>query len=310
MCGTYKLKIAMSLNDRVLRYFIAIADHGSFTGAAEACGVVQSAISHQIRALEDYCGVKLFERDGKRARLTEAGEALLNGYARKIVGLIDRAELDLKRFGKGEMGRLRIGFQSAASRHTIVADALQALRDELPGVTLDLHAGTGLNMMKEIEDGRLDGAFMYADEHENLDRQLLDTDDWVVAMSASHDLAQRDSLHLHDLYNEPFIWLPREINPILHDRMLATCSAHQMAPRIVQYAFDEPMVLNLVAVGTGIAFVLKSLPPQLNANIVLRPVSDFSVPVELCFVTAFNASELTRNFQRLIAKRIDGRSVT
>lgn len=295
----------MPLNDRVLRYFIAIADHGSFTSAAEACGVVQSAISHQIRTLENDCGVKLFERDGKRARLTEAGEMLLETYARKIVGLLDRADLDLKRFGKGEIGRLRIGFQSAASRHGVVAGALQNLRDEFPGITLDLRASTGLTMIRDIADGRLDGAFMYADKYTDLHRQVIDMDDWVIAMPATHELARNDMLHLSDLVHEPFIWLPREINPALHDRMLATCSVRNMTPRIVQYAFDEPMVLNLVAVGTGIAFVLKSLSGNLNGNIVLRPVKDFSVPVELCFLSANKASPLVSHFRTLVAALIE-----
>lgn len=273
----------MSLHDRALRYFLAVARSGSFTRAAEECAVVQSAVSHQIRVIEQEFGVSLFVRDGRRATLTPAGEMLFD-YAQSVISLVDRASLDLRRFAQGDVGRLRIGFQSAAARQPVVAEALQRLRERYPQVALELSAGMGGAMIEAIAERRLDGAFMYADADVSLDRQIVCTDDWVLALPASHRLASRGSLRLQDLTDEPFIWLPRDVNPRLHDRMLAACASRHFTPRIAQEAFDEPMVLNLVAVGLGVAFVLDSLPPSANANIVLRRVADFSVPIDLCFL--------------------------
>jgi DNA-binding transcriptional LysR family regulator len=274
----------MPLTERALRYFLAVAHHGGFTRAAEESAVVQSAVSHQIRALEVEFDVELFRRDGRTVTLAPAGE-MLHDYAQSIVGLIDRATQDLNRFARGDLGRLRIGFQSAASRQPLVAEALHRFRDRNPRAGLELSAGTGLSMVAAIREGALDGAFMYAEPDVDMHRIVVDRDDWVLALPASHRLAKRTKLRLADLPEESFVWLPREVNPGLHDRMLARCADRQMVPKIAQEAFDEPMVLNLVAVGIGVAFVLDSLPAHLNANIVLRRVEDFSVPVDLCFVT-------------------------
>ena len=73
------------------------------------------------------------------------------------------------------------------------------------------------------------------------------------------------------------------MTPILYDRIFAACAAGGLTPNVVQEAFEESMVLNLVAVGLGIAFVLDSLPRELNGNVVLKHVTDFDVPTDLCF---------------------------
>lgn len=291
----------MPLSERALRYFLAVAQQGSFTRAAEASAVVQSAISHQMRAIEQEYGVALFRRDGRGVTLTAAGEMLLD-YAQSVVGLIDRAGQDLRRLAQGHLGRLRIGFQSAASRQPIVAEALRRFRERNPQADLELSASTGLSMIAEIGEGRLDGAFMYAEPDMGPERLVVARHDWILALPVSHPLAGRKRLHLADLTREAFIWLPRGVNPGLHDRMLACCAARRMAPRIEQEAFDESMVLNLVAVGVGVAFVLDSLPAHFNANVVLRRVADFSVPVELCFLTSGTSpNRLLKQFAGIVA---------
>jgi len=97
-------------------------------------------------------------------------------------------------------------------------------------------------------------------------------------------LVARRGERLKDLAAEGFIVLPRKVTPILHDRILAACAAGGLTPTVVQEAFEESMVLNLVAVGMGVAFVLDSLPTELNGNVVLKRVADFDVPTELCFL--------------------------
>ncbi|WP_157217431.1 LysR family transcriptional regulator [Flavisphingomonas formosensis] len=292
----------MALSERALRYFLAVAQHGSFTRAAEASAVVQSAISHQIRAIELEYGVELFRRDGRAVTLAPAGAMLLD-YAQSVVGLIDRAGQDLGRFAEGHFGRLRVGFQSAASRQPIVAEALRRFRETNGDADLELSASTGLSMIAAIVEEKLDGAFMYAEADMGLDRIVVTRHDWILALPSSHPLARRRSLLLSDLAEEAFIWLPRAVNPGLHDRMLACCADRKMSPRIQQEAFDESMVLNLVAVGVGIAFVLDSLPAHFNANVVLRRVADFSVPVELCFLTSGkNPNRLLRQFSEMIVE--------
>jgi DNA-binding transcriptional LysR family regulator len=269
---------------RNLRYFAAAAHSGSFSRAAQDMNVVQSAISHQIRLLEEELGTELFSREGRAVRLTAAGAQLL-ADAELILRMVADSKSRIMRLVDGEAGSLRIGFQSATCRRTIVSETFQRLRSQYPNVTLDLLPMTGLAMQDAICKSEMDGGFFYySGENPALSHRVLHQDDWTLALPRNHPLAAMTELKLHNLSVETFIWLPRRVTPILYDRMLAACSAGGLTPNIVQEAFDEAMVLNLVAVGLGIAFVLDSLPADSQGNVIFKRVSDFSVPNDLCFV--------------------------
>jgi DNA-binding transcriptional LysR family regulator len=268
---------------RNLRYFVAAAEASSFSRAAEEMNVVQSAISHQIRLLEDELATELFSRDGRAVRLTAAGAQLLDD-ARQILQMVRSSKTRIMRLAKGEAGALRIGFQSATCRRAVVSETFHRLRAQYPHVALDLLPMTGLAMQAALCNSELDGGFLYyGGENPRLSRRILHTDDWVLAMPRTHPLASRENLALRDLITERFIWLPRRVTPILYDRMVAACSAAGLTPNIAQEAFDEAMVLNLIAIGLGIAFVLDSLPADPTGSVGFRRVSDFSVPTDLCF---------------------------
>jgi DNA-binding transcriptional LysR family regulator len=265
---------------RSLRYFVAAAETGSFSRAAESSGVVQSAISHQIRALEDEVGAALFLRDGRSIRLTEVGAVLLED-ARRILDMVKRSKDRIRQIAHGEIGRLRIGFQSATCRQHVVSESFHRLRARCPMVELTILPMTGLAMEEALRNGEIDGGFFYFAGAPGLASRCLYVDNWVLAVPRTHLLAGFGSLKLRNLAAEDFIWLPRSVNPLLYDRMFAACAKAGLTPRIVQEAFDEPMVLNLVSVGLGIAFVLASIPWEPDGNVAVKPVADFDVPTEL-----------------------------
>ncbi len=282
---------------RSLRYFVAVADNGSFSRGADAVSVVQSAVSHRIRDLEAEVGTLLFNREGRTIRLTEAGAVLL-GDARNILRSIELAKERIRQLREGEVGRVRIGFQGAACRRQIVSESLIEFRTRYPNVELELSPMIALSMEDALQNGEIDGGFFYRHGSPPLDYRRLCLDDWLLAMPSSHPLASVGELHLKDLQGEKFIVLPRKVTPILHDRILAACLAGGLTPQIVQEAFEEPMVLNLVAVGLGVAFVLDSLPTELNGSVVLKRVVDFRVPTELCFL--WKSERMTPTLSRFL----------
>lgn len=283
------------MDTRSLRYFAAVADHGSFSRAATAMNVVQSAISHRIQHLEAEVGSLLFHRDGRSIRLTDAGAVLL-ADAHKILAAIEQAKERVRQLKDGEVGRLRIGFQGAACRRQIVSEALIEFRLRFPQVELELSPMTGMSMETALKNGDIDGGFFYRHGEPSLNYRRLYIDNWLLAVSSAHRLASADELHLRDLQNENFIVLPRKVTPILYDRILAACLIGGLTPKVVQEAFEEPMVLNLVAVGLGVAFVLDSLPIEANGNVVLKRVADFHVPTELCFLWSGSAAATLPRF--------------
>jgi DNA-binding transcriptional LysR family regulator len=225
----------------------------------------------------------LFNREGRTISLTEAGAVLL-ADARAILRSIELAKDRMSRLREGEAGRIRIGFQAAACRRRIVSESLIEFRTRYPNIEIELSPMTGLDMEAALQSGQIDGGFFYRHGNPPLDYRVLYRDDWLLAAPSSHPLASVGELRLKDLQDENFIVFPRRITPILYDRILAACLAGGLTPRIVQEAFEETMVLNLVAVGLGVAFVLDSLPMELNGSVVLKRVIDFHVPTELCFL--------------------------
>src|SRR5438045_8816685 len=128
---------------RHLRYFVAVAEEGHVTRAAERLGIQQPPLSQQIRALETELEVQLFRRKPRGVELTQAGEALL-AEARTVLDRVAHAVAAARRPGLGDAGRIGPGFTSSASFHPFVPRIIREFREASPLVSLRLEeAGTG-----------------------------------------------------------------------------------------------------------------------------------------------------------------------
>ena len=110
---------------RHLRYFIAVAEEGHVTRAAERLGMQQPPLSQQIQALERELDVQLFRRKPRGVELTDAGRALLDD-ARAILAHVDHAFATTRRTARGEQGRIAVGFTSSAPFHPFVPRVIRA----------------------------------------------------------------------------------------------------------------------------------------------------------------------------------------
>src|ERR1700719_4628292 len=150
-------KIHMEL--RHLRYFVAVAEEGHVTRAAERLGIQQPPLSQQIRALETELDVQLFRRKPRGVELTQAGEALL-ADAQASLRHVQHAVIATRRTARGEAGRIGLGFTSSASFHPVVPQVIRDYREAHPGVALSLEeSGTG-ELVAALLDERLDAAFV------------------------------------------------------------------------------------------------------------------------------------------------------
>src|SRR3954451_6866266 len=217
----------MDLELRHLRYFVAVAEEGHVTRAAERLGIQQPPLSQQIRALETELDVQLFRRKPRGVELTQAGEALL-GEARGILDRVEYAAAAARRTGRGEAGRIGLGFTSSASFHPFVPRIIREFREASPLVALMLEeAGTG-----ELVDGlraeRIDAAFVRSPigaatefaVHSVLQEEM------VAALPAGHRLAGGPTtrrLPLAALEPETFILYRRPLGPGLYDAIIAAC---------------------------------------------------------------------------------------
>jgi DNA-binding transcriptional LysR family regulator len=291
---------------RHLRYFVAVAEVENFHRAAERLNLVQSALSHQIRDLERELGVDLFERRGRGIALTPTGTLFLE-EAQRILAEVARASERARRASRGQLGTLRIGFQPVVARHRRIPAAFHAFRTANPAVELQLLPMTTTPQVEALKRGEIEAALLYLPaEHGELETLRICVDDWLLAVPAHHRLARRATIRMADLRDEDFVWFPRSASTDWYDRWMNRCMAAGFVPRVVQESVEEGLLLNLVAAGMGIYFALSTLRSQKPVGVVLKRVSDFSMPMDLDLVwRRSNRSPLLRRFIAIVEQRRD-----
>src|SRR6185436_1447935 len=144
---------------RHLRYFVAVAEEGHVTRAAERLGIQQPPLSLQIKALERELGTPLFRRKPRGMELTAAGRAFLTD-AQEILQRVDHAFAITRRTARGEEGRIAIGFTSSAPFHPFVPRVIRAFRENLPLVALSLEESGTSELTDAVRAERLDAVFI------------------------------------------------------------------------------------------------------------------------------------------------------
>lgn len=189
-----------------MRYVVAVAEERSFTRAAERCFVVQSALSHQIKALEHELGVTLFARSSRRVELTPSGRAFLP-QARASLEAAERAVADSTAATGRISGTLALGVIPTVTAIDIAA-TLGAFHRDHPEVRIALRGGGSDTFVSAIGDGRLDVAVLGLPDTgppQGVASRVLGRQRHVAVVSARHRLAGRRRVRLADLADEPFV---------------------------------------------------------------------------------------------------------
>jgi DNA-binding transcriptional LysR family regulator len=264
---------------RHLRYFIAVAEEGHITRAAERLGMQQPPLSQQIRGLEREMDVQLFRRLPRGVELTSAGRALLTD-ARLILAQIDHAFASTRRTARGEQGQIAIGFTSSTPFHPFVPRLIRAFREAFPLVSLTLEESGTTELIADLREERVDAAFIrspVADPAGIAVAPLLE-ETMIVALPSQHALARIEGgdgmgVALKRLAGETFIVYRRHSGPGLYDAIIAACHAAGFSPLVGQEAPRIVSTLNLVAAGLGLSLVPASLQRMHMDGVTYRPLA-------------------------------------
>ncbi len=170
----------MTLGLRQLRYFLAIADAGALSRAAERLNVAQSALSHHVAEIERTLAVKLFERKARGVSLTTAGHRL-HEHASAILSALSKAEQDVRTFADVVSGPVSLGLS-----HTAIAmlalEVMQAVQKHCPGVHMTLSEGLSPTLIGHVLSGSIDLALAYNPPKDSrlVTEALLDEDLYLV----------------------------------------------------------------------------------------------------------------------------------
>ena len=190
---------------RVLRYFIEIAREGSMTAAAKVLHVSQSALSKQMKELENELGKKLFRRGSRNISLTDEG-LLLRKRAEDILDMVDKTTDEFKAIDDLQGGDVYLG---CAESYLIssVANKIKKFKSRYPLFRYHIISGDRTVVLERLDRGLLD--FGVVVEMPSLDRyqylELPGTDTWGVIMLKDHPLAKKEAIHVEDLYGEELI---------------------------------------------------------------------------------------------------------
>jgi DNA-binding transcriptional LysR family regulator len=298
----------MALDLRQLRYFVAVAEEGHVTRAAERLGMQQPPLSQQIKALEAQLGLQLFRRRPRGVELTESGQVLLE-EARAILARLDQAERATLSTGRGEQGRLRVGVAPTAPFHPFVPQVIRAFREAFPGVSVTLDECLSRQAVQGLKEARLDAAFVRAELPEAGEltvHRLLD-EPMVVALPAAHALAREPAASARPLRafaGESFIVFARTDGPGMFDATLAACLKAGFTPRLGQEAPRITSTLGLVAAGLGVSLVPASMRRVQMDGVAycdLLPAERPTVPLHLALCRG-GGSAVLRNFVDLVRR--------
>ncbi|WP_296655132.1 LysR family transcriptional regulator [Paraburkholderia sp.] len=244
---------------RQLRYFLAVAEHLHFSSAARSLGIAQPPLSQQILKLEAEIGTRLFVRHSRHVELTEAGR-LFRERARRIVEEAELALAEAQNAGRGETGRLSLGFAGSTVFHPLVAAALQRFRSAWPGVAIGCEESNSSVLLERVGEARVDAAFVRLPlDCRGLATQPLVEEDVLAVLPPRHRFARRRSLDLADLAGDPLILFPRPIGPDLHDSIISACHEAGFHPVISMESPQISSAVNMAAAGFGVTLIPSSM---------------------------------------------------
>jgi len=241
-----------------LRYFVAVAEEGSFSRAAARVRVAQPSLSQQIRKLEAEVGQPLFDRLPRSVVLTEAGHCLID-YARKILSSIDDARRCVCEL-KGEIGgKLAVGAIPTIAPY-VLPKLVGKFQEHYPAVTLEIIEDVTDGITRRIEAGELDVALASTCQPSpTLRRESLGNEPLLALVPEGHPLAKKTQVEMDDLKSQRFLLLhemhclSRQVHHLLESRHLQ--------PEIALAGSQLGTIANMVAAGIGVSIV-----PQLMVN--------------------------------------------
>ncbi len=283
-----------------LRSFCVLAETLHFGRAAVQLHLSQSALSVQIKRLEQSIQAQLFVRDRRTVILTRAGQSLKQD-AEKLLREIAAAQRNARRAQSGEAGYLRVAFVNAAT-FGFLPRVIRHYKLHFPGVEIHLRnlptmEQVGALLRKEIDIGFLRLPL----ETKELSIEPVHQEAFVCFLPNAHPLTQMEAIPPECLRGEPFILYERRQAPGFCDRILKICLDSGFSPNAVQEASEMQTILSLIAAGIGISLLPLSAGSLGPTGLSIRPLAGQWPPSEMgtAVLRSTKADPLLANFLRV-----------
>lgn len=289
---------------RHLRLVIAIADEGSVTKASHRLHLTQSALSHQLRDLEERLGTKLFLRANKKMLLTPTGENLVSG-ARRLLRDLHEIEDEVRHMSAGDVGKIRLSTQCYTCYHWLPL-ALNHFRVKFPRVSVEIYPVATHRPVEALLKGRIDLAIVSTPiRDKRLRIHPLFQDEMMVVMNPDHPLAARTFIRASDFANVSLLTyaVPKEETDVFSKVLIPS----GIRPReVLPLALTEAIV-EMIKAGMGISVLASwAVAPQVKAKTLTAvPLTSNGLRRHWSAVTLKNRllPDFTREFIELLASQ-------
>ena len=288
-----------------LRYAVLSSEYGSFRRAAEALLMRQSTLSRSIRQLEETIGVTVFERSSGGVCATSAGRDFLR-VARSILEQMDALVTSTHCKGRGEAGRLSVGFYTSLSAGNLRA-TLVDFRQRCPQVELGMVERSRMRLVAALRNGAIDiviatgGGPVFDSKELPLWRERI-----LVALPEGHPLAERKTIYWTDLRNETVLLSQYDPGRELEDLLMAKLVQTADRPKIERHDVSRGIIKSLITVGLGVSLVAESDIGVNFAGLTYREVRDGAGPSQVNYSAHWredNDNPALANFLKLLSER-------
>ncbi|GHO88303.1 LysR family transcriptional regulator [Dictyobacter formicarum] len=257
------------MNFSQLQSFVALADTGSFTEAAYAINLTQSAVSHALAALESELGVTLLERNRKGVvSLTAVGQKIIP-HVRTLLAQAESIEQEARAAHGKTSGKLRLGSINSIISPRLLASLLTNFQQKYPDMEVVLFEGAMQEVGEWIEDSIVDVGFVVLPAP-NVESSPVTTDELCVLVPPGHRLRTRSAATFKELREEGFIMEKSQC--ALHLLQRVGFGTSKNRPHIRYQASDSATILAMVREGLGITLLPRQMLPQKLEGAIALPL--------------------------------------
>ena len=285
------------MNIRDFEYLVALAEHKHFRKAAEACFVSQPTLSGQIRKLEDELGSVLLERSSRRVLFTDAGLKLVE-QAKRILSEVKTFKDMANEHGGSMSGPMHIGFIPTLGPY-LLPRIVPELKDHFPELELYLHESQTHDLVKQLEEGKLDCLILASVEETEPFKEIeFYQEPLSLAVPSDHEWHDRDEIDMHELKGRTVLALGD--GHCLRDQALGFCFAAGAKDDESFKATSLETLRNMVAAGAGITLLPElALPAEHEKDGVSYIKAVNPIPSRRLVVVYRPGSPLRERFEKL-----------
>jgi LysR family transcriptional regulator, salicylic acid-responsive activator of bsdBCD len=254
---------------RQLKYFVAIAEEKTITGAAKRLHMAQPPLSRQLKKMEEELGVTLFERNKKKClTLTHEGELFLK-RAKETLNNLEAAITEVRELREKVSGTLAVG--STIYCASLMLEKVMLLRKQNPELTFNIWEGESSRLLELLENREIEiGIITSSVSGRNIEKKVLDVDPCVLVLPDKWPFLYDESIELTKIYELPLILLRPLQGKGLYDQIINQFKRFDLQPNILCECHDSAMLLSLVSAGFGATILPLSM-------LSLNPFGNFRI---------------------------------